>query len=116
MKNSLLLKILFVLAIILLIFGLIFIVNNNFSNINKDNGNFSKEELSSAKKIGYNVINESLGLKESDVKIESIKNNTVRFFNKKDSTSSHKVYINVNVKNKSYTIETKNTIRVGEAN
>ena len=54
MKNSLLLKILFVLAIILLIFGLIFIVNNNFSKINKDNGNFSKEELSSAKKIGYN--------------------------------------------------------------
>lgn len=116
MKNSLLLKILFVLAIILLIFGLIFIVNNNFSKINKDNGNFSKEELSSAKKIGYNVINESLGLKESDVKIESIKNNTIRFFNKKDSTSSNKIYIDVNVKNKSYIIETRNTIKLGEAN
>lgn len=116
MKNSLLLKVLFVLAIILLIFGLIFIVNNNFSNINKDNGNFSKEELSSAKKIGYNVINESLGLKKSDVKIESIKNNTVRFFNKKDSTSSNKIYIDVNVKNKSYIIETRNTIKLGEAN
>ena len=116
MKNSLLLKVLFVLAIILLIFGLIFTINNNFLNNDKDNSNLSKKELSLVKKIGYSVISESLGLKESDVKIESIKNNTIRFFNKKDSTSSNKIYIDVNVKNKSYTIETKNTIRVGEAN
>ena len=41
MKNSLLLKVLFVLAIILLIFGLIFTINNNFLNNDKDNSNLS---------------------------------------------------------------------------
>lgn len=111
MKRNLLLKILFIILTVLL-FLVIAIKFYNNSNINKEKNNTTIEQ-SIVKKIGYNIINDSLGLKTTDVNIESIDGHNVKFFNKKDSTNTSKIYIDVNTKNKSYIINTKRSIKIG---